>query len=41
MTTSRVPESLVGETSVIEKVVLKKKLTIPEYRRDGNISIYI
>ena len=30
-----------GETSMKEKVVLKKKLFIFEYRRDRNISIYI
>ena len=30
-----------GETSVTEKVVLKKKLTIFEYRRDRSIGIYI
>ena len=30
-----------GETSVTEEVVLKKKLTISEYRRDRSIAIYI
>ena len=39
--TSRVPKLLVEETSVAEKVVLKKKLTIFEYWRDRNIGIYM
>ena len=39
--TSQVSESLVRETSARQNVVLKKKLTIFEYRRDRNISIYI
>ena len=34
-------ESLRGGISVTEKVVFKIKLTIAEYRRDRNISIYI
>ena len=34
-------ESLRGGISVTEKLVLKIKLTIAEYRRDRNIGIYI
>ena len=32
---------LEGETSVIEKMVLKKKLAVFECRRDRNMDIYI